>query len=146
MMSGLEGKNYLQVPVFTPLAPCLTLCTWYELTGASLWLRGKESTCNIGDPGSMGSIPGSGRSAGGGHGNSFQYSCLVNPMDRGAWWATVPRAVKSWTWPKWRSTHAGMSSLDDSKGIEFLKVSDCQVRSFVIQSVLWLNNSPWYFL
>ena len=37
----------------------------------------------------MGSIPGLGRSPGGGHGNPLQYSCLENPMDRGAWWATV---------------------------------------------------------
>ena len=46
----------------------------------------KESTCNAGDPGS---IPGLGRSPGEGNSNSFQYSCLGNPMDRGAWWATV---------------------------------------------------------
>ena len=47
---------------------------------------GEESTCNLGDPGS---IPGLGRSPGGEHGNPLQYSCLENPMDRGAWWATV---------------------------------------------------------
>ena len=46
----------------------------------------KESTCNAGD---LGSIPGLGRSPGGGHGNPLQYSCLQDPMDRGAWWATV---------------------------------------------------------
>ena len=46
----------------------------------------KESTCNVRDPGS---IPGSGRSSGGRHGNPLQYSCRKNPMDRGAWWATV---------------------------------------------------------
>ena len=45
----------------------------------------------------MGSIPGSGRSPGGGHGNLLQYSVLENPMDRGAWWATVHRVAKSWT-------------------------------------------------
>ena len=43
---------------------------------------GKESACNAGD---LGSIPGSGRSSGGGHGNPLH--CLENPMDRGAWWA-----------------------------------------------------------
>ena len=43
-----------------------------------------------------GSIPGLGRSPGGGHGHSLQYSCLENPMDRGAWRATVHRAAKSW--------------------------------------------------
>ena len=43
------------------------------------------------------SIPGSGRSSGGGHGNPLQYSCLENPMDRGAWWASVHRVAKSQT-------------------------------------------------
>ena len=42
-----------------------------------------------------GLIPGSGRSPGGGHGNPFQYSCLENPMDRGAWQAMVHRVAKS---------------------------------------------------
>ena len=46
----------------------------------------KVSACNAGD---LGLIPGSGRTLGGGHGNPLQYSCLENPMDRGAWWATV---------------------------------------------------------
>ena len=43
-------------------------------------------------------IPGSGRSPGGGHGNLLQYSCLGNPMDRGAWWATAHGVGKSQTW------------------------------------------------
>ena len=46
----------------------------------------KKSTCNVEDPGF---IPGSRRSPGKGNGNPLQYSCLENPMDRGAWWATV---------------------------------------------------------
>ena len=54
----------------------------------------KESTCNEGDPGSG---PGLGRSPGEGHGNPFQYSCLKNSMDRGAWQATVHKVTKSWT-------------------------------------------------
>ena len=45
---------------------------------------------NSGDTGDKGLIPGSGRDPGGGHGNALQYSCLVNPMDRGAWWTTSP--------------------------------------------------------
>ena len=44
-----------------------------------------------------GSIPGWGRSSGEGNGNPLQYSCLENPMDRGAWWATVHGVSKSWT-------------------------------------------------
>ena len=56
---------------------------------------GKESACNLGD---LGSIPGLGRSPGGGHSNPLQCSCLENPMDRRAWWATVHGVAKSWTW------------------------------------------------
>ena len=67
---------------------------------------GKESTCNAGDLGDMGSIPGSGRSLGGGHGNPLQYSCLENPMDRGAWWATAHRVAKSQPSLKWMSMNA----------------------------------------
>ena len=58
---------------------------------------GKESTCNAGDTEDVGSIPGSGRSPGGGHGNPLQYSYLENSMDRRAWRATVHRVAKSWT-------------------------------------------------
>ena len=55
------------------------------------WLSGKESACNAGD---SGSIPGSGRSSGEGNGYPLQYSYLENPMDRGAWWATVQGIAK----------------------------------------------------
>ena len=51
----------------------------------------------VGDVRDAGSIPGSERSPGGGNGNPLQYSCLGNPMDRGAWWATVHRVAKSQT-------------------------------------------------
>ena len=50
---------------------------------------GKEPACNVGDARDMGSIPGLGRSHGGGHSNPLQCSCLENPMDRRAWRATV---------------------------------------------------------
>ena len=50
-----------------------------------------------GSTGDMGSIPGSGRSLGKGNGNPLQYSCLENPMNRGAWWATVHGDTKSQT-------------------------------------------------
>ena len=49
----------------------------------------KNPSANAGDKRDSGSIPGLGRSTGGGHGNPFQYSCLENPMDREAWWAKV---------------------------------------------------------
>ena len=48
-----------------------------------------------GAAGDEGSVPGLGRSPGGGHGNPLQYSCLENPMDRGAWWATMWRIPRT---------------------------------------------------
>ena len=53
----------------------------------------KESACNAGDPVL---IPGSGRSPGEGNSKPFQYSCLENSMERGAWWATGHGVTKSW--------------------------------------------------
>ena len=50
---------------------------------------GKESAYNAGDAVDTGSIPGSGKFPGGGNGNPHQYSCLENPLDKGAWCATV---------------------------------------------------------
>ena len=67
------------------------------------WLSGKESACQAGDEGS---IPGSGRSPGGGNGNPVHYACLETSMDRGTWWATVHRVEKSWTWLKQLSMHS----------------------------------------
>ena len=65
--------------------------------GLPQWLSSKESACNAGATGDMGSILGSGRSLGGGHGNPLQYSCLESPMDRGAWWAIAHKVTKSQT-------------------------------------------------
>ena len=56
--------------------------------------EGKESVCNVGD---LGSIPVLGKTPRKGNGNLLQYSYLENPMDRGAWWATVHGVAKSWT-------------------------------------------------
>ena len=57
----------------------------------------KNPPASAGDAGDLGSIPGSGRSPGEGNGNPLQYSCLGNPMDRGAWGATVHGVAKSRT-------------------------------------------------
>jgi len=67
----------------------------------------KNPSANVGDIRDMGLIPGSGRSPGGGHGNSLQYSCLKNPMDRGAWQATAHGIAQSRTRLKWLSMRAG---------------------------------------
>ena len=56
----------------------------------------KNPTANAGNIRDMGLIPGLGRSLGGGNGNPFQYSCLKNPMDRGAWRVMVHGVVNSW--------------------------------------------------
>ena len=55
----------------------------------------KNLPVNAGDIRDVGSIPGSGRSPGEGNGKPLQYSCLENPMDRGAWWGIVHRLTKS---------------------------------------------------
>ena len=68
-----------------------SLLTIWGFPGGS---DGKESVCSAGD---LGSIPGLGRSLEEGNGYPLQYSCLDNPMDRGAWWATVHGVARSWT-------------------------------------------------
>ena len=65
----------------------------FSYMGLPWWLRGEESACNVEDPVST---PELGRCPGEGKGNSLQYSCLGNPMDRGAWRATFHGITKSW--------------------------------------------------
>ena len=67
--------------------------TW----ASQLVLVVKNSAANAGDLRDVGLIPGLRRSPGGGHGSPFQYSCLVNPVDRGAWWAIVQWVAESRT-------------------------------------------------
>ena len=73
--------------------------SWASLVGSD----GKESVCYAGD---LGLIPGLGRSPGGGHGNPLQYSCLENPMNRGAWQATWGHKESNVT--KHRTAHRGL--------------------------------------
>ena len=63
-----------------------------KVLGLPQWISGKELICKAG---AASSIPGSGRSPGGGHGIPLQYSCLEDPMDRGAWRGTVHRVAKT---------------------------------------------------
>ena len=85
--------------------------------------------------GDAGSIPGWGRCPGGGHGNPLQYSYLENPMDRGAWWATVHRVAKGWTWLKW----LGMHTCNILLQVYFtFKWSIHQLMGFGVVSTLWL--------
>ena len=95
MSAGLREGRYFQrglVPMKCLKRSCgVVLLSAMDFPGGS---DGKESAYNAGDPGS---IPGSGRSPGEGSGNPLQYSCLGNPMDGGAWWATVCGVAKSQT-------------------------------------------------
>ena len=80
------------------------LSTSYILSHLSLtnvllwWLSGEESICQCRRHEDSSSIPGLGRSPGEGNDTPFQYSCLGNPMDTGAWWAIVHRVAKSQRW------------------------------------------------
>ena len=76
-----------------------------SLLGLQAVLVAKNSPANFRDIREVDLIPGSGRSPGGRHGNPLQHSCLENPMDRGAWQATVHRVAKSQTRQKWLITH-----------------------------------------
>ena len=71
--------------------------TSYKNGASQVMLLVKNSPANAGELRDSGSILGSERSPGGGHGNPLQYSCLENPMDRGAWQATVHEVSKSQT-------------------------------------------------
>ena len=91
----LEHEIHKLYSSFQPLkSPFFFLSNSY-IVYIPWWLSGKESTCNTGD---VSWIPGSGRPPPGeGNGNSLQCSCLGNPMDRGAWQATVHGVTKSQT-------------------------------------------------
>ena len=76
----------------------------------------KNPPANAGDIRNASSIPGSGRSPGGGSGNPLQYSCLENPMDTGAWWSMVHRVAKSQRRLKRLSMHCISISFFDHQG------------------------------
>ena len=76
----------------TNFLDCIYMCRGFPSGSA-----GEESTCNAGDTGNAGLIPGLGRFPGGGNGKPLQYYHLKNPTDRGAWWATVHGVAKRWT-------------------------------------------------
>ena len=85
-------------PVFGVLTDMVTIVKGQWLSRAPRGFSGGSLVKNLpANAGDMGSIPGSGRSPGEGNDSPLQYSCLGNPMDRGAWWATVHGVAKSWT-------------------------------------------------
>ena len=94
----LRENCYYNMKIINNEKEKLRLFNWYSWhCGLPWWLRqavGKKSACNAGD---LGSIPGLGRSPGEGNSNPLLYSCLENPMDRGAWRAAVHGVTKSRT-------------------------------------------------
>ena len=111
----------------------MLICLQQQVTVSKL-------SCLKGFPGGAsgkghGSIAGSGRSPGGGNGNPLQYSCLKNPMDRGAWWATVHRVGTEWD-----TTEATQHTLTHSCLKEHLSYSFCGSRSKEVcfSCVFWL--------
>ena len=102
--------------------------------GLPRWLSGKESACNAGDPDL---IPGSWRSPGEGNGNPFQYSCLENPMDGGAWYATLDGVAKNQTWL------SDFTSLEHSLTLPFFGIG---MKTDFFQSCghCWVFQICWY--
>ena len=93
-------------PGIEPMSPALQAESLPSEAPSQVALVVKNPSANAEDLRDAGSMLGSGRSPGEGHGNSLQYSGLENPMDRGAWWATVHRDVQSRTRLKRLSTAA----------------------------------------
>ena len=114
-----EMKFISLLLLFSPKSPfsitwtsvlSLHLTQWFDLipliTGPSQLAQVVNNLhANAGDMGDAGLIPGSGRSPGRGRGDPLWFSCLENPMDRGAWWGAVHGVAMSQTWLKWLSTY-----------------------------------------
>ena len=106
----------------------------------------KNPPANAGDIKDTILIPGSGRYPGGGYGNPLQYSCLENPMDRGAWWATVHRVTQSQTQRKQLSMQKMIGKRDRKRrqkiGVEFFLITE--YVSYTL--ILWIPRpkTMWY--
>ena len=104
--AGCSG-SHLSGPVIHRKSFTLTLWVWchvpQHLSQVALVVKSPPATA--GDPRTLGSVPGSGRSPGGGHGSPLQYSCLEDPKDRGAWRAAVHGVAKNRTQLKQLSAH-----------------------------------------
>ena len=97
MSPALAGGFFIAEIPGKPENPLFSFSVLYASKGLPWWLSGKESTCNAGDTGDVDSILELESSPGGGHGNPLLYTCLENPVDRGAWQATVHGVTKSQT-------------------------------------------------
>ena len=93
-----------QMQTFNDMA-LMDISRYYSVQAFRLVLVIKNPSANAGDARDASSIPGLGRSPGEGTGNPFRYSCLENPMDRDAWWATIHRVTKCLIQLNQPSTH-----------------------------------------
>ena len=116
-------QDYIHVPPF----PTSVILLGYVPGGSEV----KASACNVGD---LGSIPGLGRSPGEGNGNPLQYSCLVNPMDGGAWWATVHGVAKS------RTRLSDFTSLHFMLHHNIATAPSIQSKSKIVFPIWYLTN------
>ena len=88
---------WVLVPGGYPVPCRSSSCIWPQVRVTGDFPGGSDGKASAYNAGDLGSIPGSGRSPGEGSGNPLQFSCQENPMDGGAWWATVHGVAKSWT-------------------------------------------------
>ena len=108
----------------------------------------KKAPADAGNVRDVGSTPGLGRSPGGGYGNAFQYSCLENPMYRGAWQTIVQMVTKSQTRLKWLSTHFTLHLYIIEKAA-FLIPHESTTASFILPFCRFLSlhgieeSGPW---
>ena len=97
---GINTPNIASFKILSKISQ-IALVSWFEEAPAHDWQQKQEEPFSgslkspPADAGDLGSIPGSGRSPGEGHGNPLQHSCLGNPMDRGAWWAKAHGVAQS---------------------------------------------------
>ena len=123
---GAGWRHWQKLSASPHLDSGLPRCLWWERTHRS-----------AGDVGDAGLIPGAGRFPGGGHGNPLQYSCLENPMDSGAWRATVPGVAKSRKWLKCLSSHIHTQT----------RIASFLASTFTHQSFVHFSKaSPWHSL
>ena len=105
LYSTIDWRFVPQIHMFKPILSMWWYLEVWPLEGASqVALVVKHPPATAGDKRDTVLISESGRSPREGHGNPLQYLCLENPMDTGAWWATVHSVTKRWTWLKWLNT------------------------------------------
>ena len=134
------------------MVPITHMCVFFVWVFFFSWLKSRKAsqvvlvvknlTDNAGAAGDLSLIPQQGRFPGGGHGNTLQYSCLENPMDRGAWRAIIHGVAKSQTWLKWLSTHEACKNLLSWLGIEPMPPT-LEVQS---QPLDHQGSPTWYIL